>query len=273
MDYDTAVATGANRAATIFCRNGNCGRTGSDGIGQGTDHEHQTHQPPLGLQSPLGIAALLGWLSRRGARTRSRVRVRGGLKKKTERTGLSDFARCTGSLRQCLRDLASAVAPWRANPLAGSSPRGDSRKKRSGRDYRASPDARFRFGDAFAFLRAPQRRGARTRSRVRVRRGLSKKTERTGLEPATSAVTGRRSNQLNYRSNGKAGDRGKNFPEPARLASGTVDRKAGTRNKKCSGKSLLSERFWFIVSAPAKPPGLGSPSPAPFSRTPSPKQP
>ena len=26
--------------------------------------------------------------------------------------------------------------------------------------------------------------------------------ERTGLEPATSGVTGRRSNQLNYRSNG-----------------------------------------------------------------------
>ena len=36
-------------------------------------------------------------------------------------------------------------------------------------------------------------------------RGFSKKVaERTGLEPATSDVTGRRSNQLNYRSACKA---------------------------------------------------------------------
>ncbi|CAM0120607.1 hypothetical protein SMJ63A_10067 [Stenotrophomonas geniculata] len=33
-----------------------------------------------------------------------------------------------------------------------------------------------------------------------LRRGLLKLAERTGLEPATSGVTGQHSNQLNYRS-------------------------------------------------------------------------
>jgi hypothetical protein len=64
--------------------------------------------------------------------------------------------------------------------------------------------------------------------------------ERTGLEPATSAVTGQRSNQLNYRSTVMAGPQEHAFSNLPRLGSGILGEKSETRNKKYSGNPLLS---------------------------------
>ena len=121
----------------------------------------------------------------------------------------------------------------------------------SGRDYRAAPDARLA-GALHRGIACASRRGAQTRFAGSSLERLSSEgqfslfpkwvavAERTGLEPATSAVTGQRSNQLNYRSTVMAATSELSFFNLPRLGSGILGAEAGARNKKYSGNPLLS---------------------------------
>ena len=69
---------------------------------------------------------------------------------------------------------------WRTTPTSGSTPSGE-------------PSTRWRVG-----FRGRLRPNPRPKIPVRLRNCLKRMAGTTGLEPATSAVTGQRSNQLNY---------------------------------------------------------------------------